>query len=75
MSHPVTEARGAMSIEVLAERSGVPATTIARIEAGLSATPMRRTLDRLALALDMKPTALALAIAQHNHAQAAEASA
>ncbi len=71
-AHPVTVARGEMTIAELSAKADVPALTIARLEGGLTETPMRRTLGKLAAALDTEPTALALAIAQHNHAEQAK---
>lgn len=46
--HPITVARGQMSVARLAEKSGIPAVTIARLEAGLTSRPQRTTLVALA---------------------------
>lgn len=71
--HPVTSLRAGRPVEWLAAESGVPATTIARIEAGMTRRPHRQTLDPLARALGVKAADLELSIAQHNHAEQAKA--
>jgi transcriptional regulator with XRE-family HTH domain len=73
--HPITSLRGSRSIEWLAQESGVPPTTIARIETGITRVPFRRTLDQLAGPLCVSASDLELSIAKHNHALATESAA
>lgn len=74
-AHPIADARGARSVAWLANASGVPALTIARIEAGLTRRPSADTLAALAGALDTTANDLEVAIVRHRQSMDAEAAA
>lgn len=67
--HPITTARGTKSVETLAQESGVPPLTIARLEAGITRRPSRSTLQALATALATDVDELELAVVRHHQVQ------
>lgn len=68
-AHPITELRAGRSVEWLARTSGVPATTIARMEAGLTRRPFASNVLAIAKALEADANELEIQIVRYRQAQ------